>query len=594
MTWISAQMALIDTAIGAMEFALNWLLQSSLLIGVGLATGRLLRHRGSAVQSVVYRTTLAGIFLCPLATWGLSQAGVSGWSFELPREWSQQQIMEEVVDITQNPSAPESEVFAPGSAAAELEAEVAIENSQNLSALVLSDNLVSTNASQPIEDPTLASGFSSAAELTEAELTESGSAELSPTLVGLMGLGIVTGWGVMSLVLATRLAIAHRRLVGIRMTAVAADEQAVDACQELSSTLGVSAPEVLRTPYLPSPCLAGLRKPAVLLPEVDHSLSLREVLIHELAHLRRHDCHWNLFRQIATSLFFFQPLLWKLSGRIETTAEEVCDDFVVQHGGDRQEYAHRLVDIAELSSAPIAAAGVGMVSLHSMLAKRIVRIMDTSRTLSTRAGNLLLALVLIGGLIGTAATGLVGLGPDQAQAENETSVSDEAKSIDRRNEKDANADIEEDEDVITVHGTVVGPEGEPAPGAEVFVLRWFWNFGERRPLATAKADNHGKFEIAYRKSQFFETGGRPDQWREAYIAAFADGTGAGWVLYGDLAADEEPQIQLAVDDVPIEGFAAQLKVSSLTSLEVSVDRGRNGGAGGAGMRRVNLLWLKLV
>ena len=41
-------------------------------------------------------------------------------------------------------------------------------------------------------------------------------------------------------------------------------------------------------------------------------------------------------------------------------------------------------------------------------------------------------------------------------------------------------------------------------------------------------------------------------------------------------------------------FAAQLKVSSLTSLEVSVDRGRNGGAGGAGMRRVNLLWLKLV
>ena len=43
-----------------------------------------------------------------------------------------------------------------------------------------------------------------------------------------------------------------------------------------------------------------------------------------------------------------------------------------------------------------------------------------------------------------------------------------------------------------------------------------------------------------------------------------------------------------------DGFAAQLKVSSLTSLEVSVDRGRNGGAGGAGMRRVNLLWLKLV
>ena len=107
---------------------------------------------------------------------------------------------------------------------------------------------------------------------------------------------------------------------------------------------------MLCSPYVPSPCLAGIRRPAVLLPEENQQLSLREVLIHELAHLRRHDCHWNLLRRAATALFWFQPLLWKLSSRLEATAEEVCDDFVVQYGANRQEYAHRLVDIAELSS----------------------------------------------------------------------------------------------------------------------------------------------------------------------------------------------------------------------------------------------------
>ena len=40
-----------------------------------------------------------------------------------------------------------------------------------------------------------------------------------------------------------------------------------------------------------------------------------------------------------------QPLLWVLARRMEAAAEEVCDDYEVQYGGDRQQYAHRLVDI---------------------------------------------------------------------------------------------------------------------------------------------------------------------------------------------------------------------------------------------------------
>jgi hypothetical protein len=125
---------------------------------------------------------------------------------------------------------------------------------------------------------------------------------------------------------------------------------------------------------------------------------------------------------------FFQPLLWKLSRRLEMTAEEVCDDYVVQFGGDPIEYAYRLVDIAELCTAPMAVAGVGIVSLGSMLARRVQRIMDTSRSLSTRVGSALLALVLIGGFVGTAIVGLVGVSPKHSIAEAQSTGGEEKAS----------------------------------------------------------------------------------------------------------------------------------------------------------------------
>ena len=44
------QMFLLDGVNGAAGFAANWLLQSTLLISIGLIVGTFLRSRGSAVQ----------------------------------------------------------------------------------------------------------------------------------------------------------------------------------------------------------------------------------------------------------------------------------------------------------------------------------------------------------------------------------------------------------------------------------------------------------------------------------------------------------------------------------------------------------------
>ena len=63
---------------------LTWLVQSSVLLVVGLMAGRILRRSSPAVQSGVYRTTLAAVFVCPVVSAALAGAGLSGFSIRLP------------------------------------------------------------------------------------------------------------------------------------------------------------------------------------------------------------------------------------------------------------------------------------------------------------------------------------------------------------------------------------------------------------------------------------------------------------------------------------------------------------------------------
>jgi beta-lactamase regulating signal transducer with metallopeptidase domain len=585
MNWLSTQIALVDGATGTLEFAVNWLLQSSLLIAVGLVIARLLRQRGSAVQSVVYRTTMAAVLICPLATWGLSQAGVSGWSVQLPPGWSHEPLDVVVAEVDTFGPITASEFAEPIRTRA-----LPAESSPLVRDEMLADGTTPNgrmpfrlDGTQTTEAPSAVVG--SSAEESDEPLR----AKVAIHPFGMVALGVAAIWLLVSFGLAARLVNAWRQIARLRRRSMPVDADTIRICHEIASALGVSAPDVLRSPCLPSPCLAGIRRPAVLLPEVDQSLSIREVLIHELAHLRRRDCHWNLLRQMATAAFFFQPLLWKLSRLLETTAEEVCDDYVMEFGGDREAYAHRLVDIAELSSTPIAPAGVGIVSLRSMLARRVTRIMDASRPLSTRVGSLLLTLVLAGGLIGTTIVGLVGISPRPSVAE----ASDSAATDDSGN---AITDSSQDDDVIKqgsqlehaaapsrptedvtaagvtaanqdklsreYKGKVVDPTGKPVEAAELYLvfhipqptglLAPIW-----RPVATTDAGGEFRFKVSPKDFGIYSTA---YEFSYGALCAVKDGFGFAWSqaakyeTTGDLLRDARARLK----EAPVE-FLEQIK-----------------------------------
>ena len=93
----------IDLTAGTVGFAVNWLLQSTILILTGLAVAKLIKSRGSAAESLVYRTTLVAIFACPLATLVLSATGFTGWSISMRIAWESQAVLTELFEEPKPP-----------------------------------------------------------------------------------------------------------------------------------------------------------------------------------------------------------------------------------------------------------------------------------------------------------------------------------------------------------------------------------------------------------------------------------------------------------------------------------------------------------
>ena len=113
MNWLRVQMVVLDAASAVAAFAANWLLQSTLLIAAGLIVAWLARRRGAAVQSAIYRTTLAAIVVCPLATVLLSLNGVSGWSVPMPAAWEYEELAPPALE---DAGKPDVAAFAPSPA----------------------------------------------------------------------------------------------------------------------------------------------------------------------------------------------------------------------------------------------------------------------------------------------------------------------------------------------------------------------------------------------------------------------------------------------------------------------------------------------
>jgi beta-lactamase regulating signal transducer with metallopeptidase domain len=89
-----------------------------------------------------------------------------------------------------------------------------------------------------------------------------------------------------------------------------------------------------------APAVCGIFKPCILLPiGIDRLLNQREfdaVLLHELAHARRHDNLIRLLYELSLCVLWFHPLIWLAGARMALYRELSCDESVIQRAHGRE------------------------------------------------------------------------------------------------------------------------------------------------------------------------------------------------------------------------------------------------------------------
>lgn len=308
-------------------------------------------------------------------------------------------------------------------------------------------------------------------------------------------------------------------------------------------------PDVRVTSRFDIPLVFGLFRPCVLLPEKISSWPeerQRSVMLHELAHVSRHDAISDCLSQCVTAVFWFHPLVhWSLHC-LRREREAATDECVVGSGIAALDYARHLVSVLEeVQVSRFTLGGIAM-SRYGDMETRVKRILalDTSGKRSSRC----LCLLIIGcflslgainvhfaiaqeGPLGSGESNTIDSDRTEANVEGESAktespsvpapaghrdgsdlnpraASDESKDTDWKGktifERLQNAPLVTDHDPVTrltVEGVVVSADGAPVANAVVVLRQSNALSGNRTSkvndlIARTKTNSEGRFRFS--------------------------------------------------------------------------------------------------
>ncbi|HEX7448410.1 MAG TPA: M56 family metallopeptidase [Pirellulales bacterium] len=366
------------------------------------------------------------------------------------------------------------------------------------------------------------------------------------------------------------------------------------------------------------PLTTGIIRPQIVLP-LDWTTwpeeKLRNVLIHEFTHIQRRDCLTALAAGVTATHYWFHPLAWWLRRKLAVLAEDCCDDAAIGAAGERTAYARHLLEFASVlcqRRSRLHYVGLSMAR-RSNVERRILSILDTDRPLSQRlprAVSLLLVAAILP-LIAVAAA-LQPAGESSTKTDPQAgSVAAQKKSSDKaetatppKSAAPAGAPAphvtQKDSEEKEYHGKVVGADGQPLAGAEI----WFAVLPYESPGSPAQgtlrrmaaSDSHGDFSFGLKPLENADQ--FPIDWTLfAWLAAKAPGHGYDWLPLrsfenGAVASEERITLWQKIDDVlgqgrsanrtlklpreaPVHGRLVDLEGRPLKGVAVSVERIQN-------------------
>ena len=308
------------------EVVLNSLWQSMALVAVVWALVQLIRRTNATTRYTIWLACLLAVVVLPLLTIAMRPG--------------------------QTPTANEIVNTA------------AVGDENVTSEPVLANDVSATTASESIQQPNAA---------TQSDAATSAGLHLQLRSNRWWTI-FLFGWLVIAGGLTARLAWSYRYLQNLKRKSsplLGADQRRFDW---LLNTQNIRRPIRLHgSAQILMPMAVGLSRPVILIPE-DLSQHLTEkefdqVLLHELAHMKRWDDWTNLLQKLAESIFFFFPAVLWIGRRLNLEREIACDEWVISKTGESRPYAICLTKLAELTIksgspglAPAMAVGKKQIS----------------------------------------------------------------------------------------------------------------------------------------------------------------------------------------------------------------------------------------
>lgn len=251
----------------------------------------------------------------------------------------------------------------------------------------------------------------------------------------IVGPPLVAIWAIIAIVLLMRLFIQwHRLSLLLRSAKANTDEGFANAFQSACTALGIRperVPTLVFSSDVSGPIAAGIRSPKVVFPTAFvrqiNSEQLRDILIHEVAHIVRGDQLVVLLQNFAGAVFWIHPLVRLLNRHLAKAREEVCDNYVLA-ATDAPSYSRTLLTLGQLLSAPRQVPGaVGLFTSRWKLEHRVAGLLDARRNRVTRLSKAAFALIGILSLLFAMTAAIATMSLASASPNDEVKTGDQQK-----------------------------------------------------------------------------------------------------------------------------------------------------------------------
>ena len=177
---------------------------------------------------------------------------------------------------------------------------------------------------------------------------------------------------------------------------------------EECAAAGCRLPSVCMSTCVPVPAISGLLRPTLWLPaglaEQVGEAALRDVIRHELAHLRRGDLWAQELFALVRGLHWWNPLVWLAVRTARADGEIACDEFVVQRMASAEPSAYGASLLKVLGAAggrTGTSAALGVFGTRKQLKRRILMI---TRYRTPSRARTLFGMAVVAAVVALAAT----------------------------------------------------------------------------------------------------------------------------------------------------------------------------------------------